>query len=1355
MKRSSVKSSKINDSIKNINLVVVKDQHKHTECTTMEFASIITNAFQAAVEEDANQLKQQCSASTDALESTTTTSSSSSSSSSKMAMHIIPSKWMIQFQNFTETKLESDRPESITNQTLLFHPKSNLDSPSPSPSPPLPESKRASYSSVARLATSPDPSSVSAGSGEHSNDSFVMVHSEAQKFIQTETSTASSSTTSTSSTPSTPQKSTTASNAEVDERTKRRLKWSQKKEEKERREQQQQKQPFDKPSNPETNTDTSITKQPLILNHDLIHEVDYVLVGQGVWTLLSEKFGYDTDISFVVEYMHGKLCVNVKENDDGDDEWIDIPKEGSFDYKKNLAMNNSDTMEDDLTDLYNYNDNQKENDDDPNPTSQVFLLPPSTTSYIPIDPPTTTSETATATATNDTTAATTSSPSHQNPRKRKRYGLGLGNLGNTCFMNSTLQCLAHTGPLRSYFLSGDYAQNLNRDNPLGTGGELACEFANLLAEMWGTQGNGDEDSIGNGRYGSGYRKTTTSWSSNSSYSAVVYPRNFKLTLGKHAEQFMGYNQHDSQELATYLLDALHEDTNRISKKPYIEKPEQRENEKDDDAAKRGWDLHLKREDSKVMENFMGQVKSRVECPTKDCGRVSTTFDPFMYLSVPLPGASERTIVVDYIPLDPQQGMKKIKITLSKTAKISELRKKVVELVNEANVTSSDEESPQAIDVDNVVLAEHFRHEIYTFYNFENDIEKIRDEDNVVAVEVATLESIHKEIKTYEEENATAMKEDPTDNNLISRPNGRLKLDVTTLAKLNRNQQWEVALEKFLSHSTFLATLMNLKRKTTEDREEFHKKLCNFISRCYASPECIKILQQGQSADLELESSDGDDSEDGKMSPTSIVANQLGATAVDDESSQSLDELCEINSTFKNVSTPEDVAILEFCSNKFRQHLKKEYEDKNIKYRDGAEIQITFRKSSRIPQRSDQFSFPFVLRISPTLTIFGLRKLLASRLGRVLNTNATSNNDHGKEISKEEKISDSEDVYMNDDMDCTTDMESSDSLPNSTDAFNIMRQVPLTFDRDYSTNYRYGKNNSYRKLGSIPTPDEGTLTAQKHLSFAMPDDADENELVLDHVGGHGKVNICLVTDELKQLFDEEEWSKFESIPSGQDEGNESKVMNVKDCIAKYCQIEQLEESEKWYCNRCKEHVQAWKQFHLYRTPPILIIHLKRFHYSSLTHRRNKIDSLIDFPLEGLDLTSQTMYFEEGKEPIYDCYAVSNHFGGLGGGHYTAYALNDDGEWSNFDDSRVTPNVDKNEVVSKAAYVLYYKRRDVTVDDDSWTKRALPSTVVCSRDSSPVTTDMEVEPGDTDEEILSVDQTNTDDDEYGCIKGLFEV
>ena len=65
---------------------------------------------------------------------------------------------------------------------------------------------------------------------------------------------------------------------------------------------------------------------------------------------------------------------------------------------------------------------------------------------------------------------------------------------------------------------------------------------------------------------------------------------------------------------------------------------------------------------------------------------------------------------------------------------------------------------------------------------------------------------------------------------------------------------------------------------------------------------------------------------------------------------------------------------------------------------------------------------------------------------------------------------------------------------------------------------------------------------------------------------------------------------------------------------------------------------------------------------------------------------------GKKLLYDLYAVTNHFGSLYGGHYTAYAKNPiHNEWFEFDDSRVSP-VKESDVVSKAGFVLFYKRRD---------------------------------------------------------------
>lgn len=59
----------------------------------------------------------------------------------------------------------------------------------------------------------------------------------------------------------------------------------------------------------------------------------------------------------------------------------------------------------------------------------------------------------------------------------------------------------------------------------------------------------------------------------------------------------------------------------------------------------------------------------------------------------------------------------------------------------------------------------------------------------------------------------------------------------------------------------------------------------------------------------------------------------------------------------------------------------------------------------------------------------------------------------------------------------------------------------------------------------------------------------------------------------------------------------------------------------------------------------------------------------FPLQQLDLGRYVLHQQE-QPPVYDCYAVSNHYGGLGGGHYTAFAqMCNDKKWYCFDDSRV--------------------------------------------------------------------------------------
>ena len=127
-----------------------------------------------------------------------------------------------------------------------------------------------------------------------------------------------------------------------------------------------------------------------------------------------------------------------------------------------------------------------------------------------------------------------------------------------------------------------------------------------------------------------------------------------------------------------------------------------------------------------------------------------------------------------------------------------------------------------------------------------------------------------------------------------------------------------------------------------------------------------------------------------------------------------------------------------------------------------------------------------------------------------------------------------------------------------------------------------------------------------------------------------------------------------------ESRRKQGITLEDCLDEFGKEEILSEMDTWYCPRCKEHRRASKKFEIWRTPDILIMHLKRFSASGF--QRNKLVDHVDFPIEGLDLSSRVIESQDGKEEIYDLIAVDDHYGGMGGGHYTAFAKNfSDQKW----------------------------------------------------------------------------------------------
>lgn len=793
--------------------------------------------------------------------------------------------------------------------------------------------------------------------------------------------------------------------------------------------------------------------------------------------------------------------------------------------------------------------------------------------------------------------------------------LGLSNLGNTCYMNSALQCLVHLPEVNYYFFFNLFERELNRTNPLGNKGEVAMAFSNLLHKLF---------------------------DSNTGGLSYVTPRDFKYTIGRYSSMFHGYQQQDSQEFLSWLLDALHEDLNRIHDKPYCEKPELKDEDVDNphaivELAEICWDQHKKRNDSIIVDLFTGMYQSTLVCPT--CSKKSVTFDPFNDLTLPLPVNKKWYCVLTIVDLSGAPGrdpILKLEVELNKSSNYDDL---IAYLSNFLNVPS-----------EYLFLFEIFRNFIYK--NFQENTnrhkflpvsELISDTDTVVAyiiphspasaIIIPLVNTIQDEDKSYN----------------LAEP-----FAIPLFVVLNS--------EEACSFGTIRRkTEQTVKILTRIDMETKYKEIKGEQTKTFFRAEDFPLIKRYASLQEDTEMIDSNT-----------------ATIVEEDLDDEYDSDISFAHPIVGAAFGYEIKYVEDNINK---HALIRPTGKHVRY--NSEPDEHTSSALHVPHRRPQFSHALPL---------------ASKLPET-KRNYYHYPDFVAQVQAEEKERDgagSDDEGLGY---VLVDPKEKDIEPTpiNTDA------QQLDEDTDSDTNWD-NVSPLFASVDQLKPPGAPTRDSDRDASEAQsPNDPvdDKNDKHLQLVDG--KTTLICEWDELvfDQFFKDPEHQAWENptvIPNPELEENKRKLalqqkstVSLYDCLRNFSTPEVLGDQDLWYCPNCKDHKRATKTIQVWSTGDILTIHLKRF--QSARSFSDKINMVVDFPIEGLDMSEFAASLMPDKPLIYDLVAVDNHYGGLGGGHYTGCAKNfRDQKWYYFNDGRVTAIEDPKECITGAAYLLFYKKRN---------------------------------------------------------------
>uniref|UniRef100_A0A8D2ZSB3 ubiquitinyl hydrolase 1 n=1 Tax=Scophthalmus maximus TaxID=52904 RepID=A0A8D2ZSB3_SCOMX len=721
---------------------------------------------------------------------------------------------------------------------------------------------------------------------------------------------------------------------------------------------------------------------------------------------------------------------------------------------------------------------------------------------------------------------------------------GLVNLGNTCFMNSVIQSLSNTRELRDYFHDRAFEAEINCSNPLGTGGRLAIGFAVLLRALWkGTH-------------------------------HAFQPSKLKAIVASKASQFTGYAQHDAQEFMAFLLDGLHEDLNRIQNKPYTETVDS-DGRMDEVVAEEAWQRHKMRNDSFIVDLFQGQFKSKLVCPT--CSKVSITFDPFLYLPVPLP-QKQKVLSVFYFAKEPHKKPVKFLVSVSK------------ENSSTTEVLDSISRSVR-VKPENLRLAEVGKNRFQRMFLPSHSLDTVSSSDMLFCFEVLSKELAKERV-------------------VLLRVQQKLQVPNIPISKC------AACLKPPLS-------------------DEDKLKRC---TRCYRVGYCNQVCQRTH------------------------WPNHKG--------------LCRPN--MENVGLPFLVSVPESRLSYVRlTQLLEGYSRFSVNV-----FQPPFQSGRTSPETSQcRADLPSMPAVSPEGVVSGDEAVGGS----------STVGAGGVELDSQSPLPESQ-------VDCgqasALHPAEADSLSSSQTSLSTTRTTDSGFSEPVSATSCCSLDPHAEKETSCEKAvrPEGDRTTYE--SFAV---SGISNRVSQHRVMPVNVTLELVwknNERLKEyvLVSSKEL-EYEEDPGSLSETARAGHFTLEQCLNLFTKPEVLAPEEAWYCPKCQQHREASKQLLLWRLPNVLIIQLKRFSFRSFIWR-DKINDMVDFPVRNLDLSKFCIGQKDEMQqpPIYDLYAVINHYGGMIGGHYTAYAP----PAKRQEQPATVTMVEESQVVTRYAYVLFYRRRNSPVE-----------------------------------------------------------